>query len=1038
MRVCGCGVATTQLAWAGPVGRGSLAGPWWAGIRTPVRWRALVSVTDPATSKGPITVGDLVRRRLGTIVVLGALLVLFSANRIAVVLTDLWWYSERGFRDVFTTVLGSRIVLGLVFGLILAGLIALNLMIARKLRPFYVPSSPQQAQIQRYREMADPYLPWLIAAIAVVFGFTSGLAISANWETLLLWNNAVEVGATDPTFGTDIGFYLFRLPFWALLQTWLFTSLILTGLLTAGAHYLLGGIRPEAEEKVLPSVKAHLSILLAAIIAVHAWGYWLDRYQLNYSERGTVTGAAYTDINAELPALYLLMGAAVIAIVLVIVSMRRAGFLLPGAAVGLLVVASIILQGAYPAAIQRLRVDPQELPREAEYIDRNLAATRTAYGLDDVELRPFTISNDLDEADVIENEVTLRNIRLWDPTVLETTYQELQSLRPYYQFNTVAIDRYSVDGEPRQVMIATRELSQLPEQADTWQNRHITYTHGYGVVASQVNTANEQGQPVFISSNIPPQGEDQVVPSEQPGIYFGEFSEPVYSLIRTDEPELDFEDPDTLEQQFTEYDGAGGVPIDNVFRRVAYALRFNDYNLVLTNLLRDDSRIIYHRNVRDRVRQVAPFLELDGQPYPVVTEDGGVKWIIDAYTTSNAYPYSQRQTLEAGGSQVQVNYVRNSVKAVVDAYDGDVTLYRVEEDDPVLDVWEQVFPGLITPVAEAENNIEANFRYPQDLFRLQAQLYTTYHIPNAEPFYNQADAWSIPADPSAAANQSGADLTQAQQRALEPYYLLMRLPGEEVEEFVLIQPYLARGRPNMVAWLAGRGDGENLNELFAVRFPSSAQVLGPLQAQARIEQDDDISAYITLREREQSRVIRGNLQVLPIADSILYVEPLFLENPNAQIPELARVALVLGERTAFDTTFAGALGQLLGIEVPDVIAEEEARDPGDDPVTGEPGDPDPDPEAPEGEEPDEPEGEEVTVPEDLLADALAAFARAEVALREGDLGTYQQEIANARELLEQAAEAQGIGVEDLGADADEPSDAELLEDLQSGEAAGDR
>ncbi len=969
--------------------------------------------------------GELVRRRLGTVVVLGLLLVLFSANRIALLVTDFWWFDARGFRQVFTTVLSTRILLGLVFFAILALLIAANLFIARKLRPFYVPSSPQQAQIQRYREMADPYLPWLIVAIAVVFGATSGLAVSASWETWLLFRDGGTVGIADPQFGVDLGFYLFSLPFWALLQTWLFTSLVLTAMLTAGAHYLLGGIRPEAEdEKILPAVKAHLAVLLALILAVRAWGYWLDRYELLYSERGTVTGAAFTDVNAELPALYLLIGVSVIAIGLVLASIRRSGFLLPGAAVGLLVVASIILQGAYPAVIQRVQVDPQELAREQEFIQRNLDATRAAYGIDEVDRVPFSIQNDLDLDDVDDNDITFLNVRLWDPNVLETTYQQLQSLRPYYEFNSVATDRYEIDGAMRQVMLATRELSQLPETSDNWQNRHITFTHGFGVVASQVNTANAEGQPVFIASNIPVAGTDAVVPSEESSIYFGEFADPPYNLVRTDEDELNFEDPETQEQVLTEYDGSAGVAINSIGRRLAFALRFNDYNLILTNLLRDDSLILYNRQIIDRVREVAPFLELDSNPYPVV-ENGRVKWIIDAYTTSNRYPYSEREILSVAGRNVPVNYVRNSVKVTVDAFDGDVTLYRVEEDDPILDAWERVFPDLITPAAEA-GDIAANFRYPQDLFALQSDIYTAYHIPGATAFFNRADEFDLPNDPAAAANAASgggpaaaADLAGGGQR-LEPYYLLMKLPGEEIEEFVLIQPYLARNRPNMVSWLAGRSDGENLNSLLQVRFPSDQQVLGPAQAQARIEQDDDISAYITLRSREGSDVIRGNLQVIPVADSILYVQPLFLENPQAQIPELARVALVMGERTAFDRTLAGSLSQLIGVPVPDAIAAEEAIDDIDLPDDADP-DADPDDEA-------EPE-DQAQISERLLREALAAFGRADEALRNGDLAAYQSAVLEAQRLIERAARSAGVPIEELLVDDDEPSDAELLEEF---------
>ncbi|HSK23562.1 MAG TPA: UPF0182 family protein [Egicoccus sp.] len=967
--------------------------------------------------------GDLVRRRLGTLVVLGVLFVLFSANRIAVLVTDLWWFGARGYREIFTTILFTRFGLGIGFGLLLAALIAANLMLARRLRPFYIPSTPQQAQIQRYRELADPYLPWLIAGIAAIFGFTSGAAVSAQWESFLLWMNGGTVGTTDPQFGIDLGFYLFDLPFLSFIQTWLFTSLILTAMLTVGAHYLLGGIRPEAEgEKLLPAVRVHLFVILAVILAVRGWGYWLDRYQLLYSPRGTVTGASYTDVNAELPALYLLLGVTVIAILLVLYATRQRGFLLPGAAVGLLLVASIILQGAYPAAIQRLRVDPQELNREREYIDRNLAATRDAFGLDEVSLDTFTIANDLNQQEVDDNQVTLRNIRLWDPGVLQTTYQELQALRPYYEFRDVAIDRYEIDGDLRQVMLGTRELSDLPESSDTWQNRHITYTHGFGLVASQVNTANEQGQPVFLAANIPPRGDDEVVPGEEAAIYFGSSPTPAYSLVRTEADELDFEDPETQEQVTTVYDGQGGVEINSLARRLAFALRFGDYNLVLTSLLDDDSRIIFNRQVRERVRSVAPFLELDSQPYPIVA-DGRIKWIVDAYTTSNHYPYAEQGILQTGDRQIPVNYVRNSVKVVVDAYDGDVTFYRVQDGDPVLDAWEQAFPGLISPATEASDALAAHFRYPQDLFWLQANLYTRYHIPTAEGFYNRADEWDIPPDAPAAVNR-GADPNnlQAADTPLFPYYLLMRLPGAEEEEFVLIQPYLARERDNMVAWLAGRSDGEHLNELFAVRFPSDQLVLGPPQAQARIEQDEDISAYITLRDREGTSVIRGNLQVLPIADSLLYVEPIFLRSDNAEIPELAQVALVLGERTAFAPTFAEALADLLGVDVPDVIIEDEATDPDVD--TGG-----------EGEAGEEPDDDEVAVSESLLRDALEAFNRAQQALQDGDLAAYQREVDRVRSLLEQAAEAQGISVEELF--SDEPTDAELLEDAQQSGGGAD-
>ena len=932
-------------------------------------------------------VGNFIRRRLGTILVVVAVLLFLSANRIATFLTDLWWFDELGLRSVYTTVLWAEITLGVLFGLVLAVLVAGNLILAWRMRPFFVPQSPQQAIVERYRQMVDPYLPWVIAGIAILFGVTSGAAVASQWEPYLLWANAREFGTLDPQFGRDVGFYVFELPWLSFMQTWLFTSLLLVSLLTVGAHYLLGGIRPESKgDKILPNVRVHLSLLLAALLAIRAWGYWLDRFMLNYSPRGQVTGASFTDVNAELPALNLLIGVSVIAILMVLVSIRRRGFLLPGAAIGLLVLASILLQGAYPAAIQRLRVDPQELARESEFIGRNIESTRVAYGMEDAEVSQFPVTNDLDEAELEENEVTLSNVRLWDPGVLETTYAQLQALRPYYQFIDVDVDRYVIDGVVRQVMLSARELqvSGLQAQARTWQNETLTYTHGFGVVASQVNTANREGQPVFLTRDIPPAGVPEIDPEEQPGIYFGEVDEPAYSIVRTEARELDYENPETLEQVTTSYAGAGGVPIGGYARRLAFALRFSDPNFVLSGLLREDSKVIFKRDIRDRVRSVAPYLEIDRDPYPVVL-DGRVLWVQDAYTTSNYYPYSQRRVLDTGGSAPFVNYVRNSVKAVVDAYDGEVTLYVVDDQDPLVQAWSAIFPEPYAPMSEAPAGLTEHLRYPQDLFQLQSDVYRTYHIENIENFYSKADEYDLPPDVSLLANRP--DLTRAQAPPLQPYYLLMRLPGEENEEFVLIQPYLARGKENMVAWLAARSDAEHYGELFAVQFPSNQTILGPSQAQARIEQEDEIAEYITLRDQAGSQVIRGNLLVLPIGDSILYVEPLFLQSGQAEIPELARVVVVMGSDVAMEPSLAGALAELVG-------ADEPVTD--DEPVDG----------APEEED----EGDELDA-DQLLVRALEAFVRAEEALREGRLGDYQRLVEQGQDLVRRAAEARGVAPE---------------------------
>ncbi len=909
---------------------------------------------------------------------------------------DLWWFDEVGYREVFTTILSTHLLTGAVGAVVLGVLVAINLHIARKMRPLFLPSTPQQAQVERYRELVDPYLPWVIAGISVLFAASSGLALSLEWETVLLWRNGVDTGVLDPQFGRDIGYYLFDLPMWSLLQEWLLTSLVLTTMLTVGAHYLLGGIRPENPgEKIMPNVKGHLSGLFAVVLAVWAWGYWLDRFMLNYSPRGTVTGASYTDVNAELRALEILLVMAVLAIGLVLYNIRKRGFLLPGAAVGLLLVGSIFLQGAYPAAIQRLQVEPQELARERPYIERNLEATRLAYGLDEVELRPFEVRNDLNAQQVADNEATLVNTRLWDDELLSTTYAELQALRPYYRFNDVDIDRYVIDGEVRQVMLSTRDLRQedLPASAQNWQNQALTYTHGYGVVASQVNIASEDGQPVFLASDIPPQGESELVPSVEAGIYFGDEGSPTFNIVNSDQDELDYEEPRSQQQVPTRYDGLGGVELSSFTRRLAFAIEFGDTNILLSNLIRDDSRLLRLRDVADRVGEVAPYLTLDRDPYPVVLE-GRVLWVQDAYTTSQWYPYSQFGQLDAQRGPQFVNYVRNSVKAVVDAYDGTVQLFSIDPDDAMLQAWSAAFPSSFQPMSELPAGLEAHFRYPQDLFELQSKVYATYHIPGVDAFFSKADEWDIP--PDAAAVQNGATSATAAPD-LEPYYLLMRLPGETEEEFVLIQPYLASNRPNMVSWLAARSDPGHYGELFAVQFPSDSEILGMSQVQARIEQEDAIANYITVRQGAGSRVIRGNMLVLPIEQSIVYVEPLFLQGDGSDIPELARVVLVMGNRVVFEETLAEAIASLVGGVLPEV------------------------PGGPVG-EPSTPGVPDVDADPELLQDALAAFARADAALARGDLGAYQELIDEAQDLIRAALE--GRTADDLAAEEEAEAAAE--------------
>ncbi len=981
-----------------------------------------------------------IRQRLPLVLLGVIVLALLFGNRVAVFLTDFWWFREIGAREVFTGVLFTRILLTVVGGLVAGAVIVATLQVARRLRPTVVPASPQQAAIEQYRNQAEPYLKWLVGGVAALFGLSSGLALGSAWATFLLWRNGGEFGQVDPQFGRDVGFFVFELPWWQLVQSWAFTTLVLVTMLTAGAHLLLGGIRPDAErDKVLPAVKVHLSVLLIGLLALRGWGYWLDRYELDFSERGTVTGASYTDVNAELPALYLLLAATVVAIVLVLWGLRQNSFTLPGVAIALLVVSSIVLQGAYPAAIQRLRVDPQELNRERQYIAANLEMTRTAYELTDLDLNNFDIANNLDAQQIESNETTFANIRLWDPDLLQDNYQELQSLRPFYEFHDVDIDRYLIDGQPRQVMLSARELD--PEAdivAGQWQNQRLTYTHGYGVVASQVNTATNAGQPVFLASDIPPQTNEAIAPDaglvpEEPGMYYASDGFLDYAIVDTEQPELDYEQPDTQRQETVRYAGEGGVPLGGLGSRLAWAMRYSDPNFVLSNLLRDDSRVVLHREVPDRIREVAPYLKLDRDPYAVVMEDR-VVWVQDAYTTTTRYPYSEyRNFAHADGSDT-VNYVRNSVKAVVDSYDGTVTLYVSEPDDPIVQAWRKAFPSLYADFEDAPDELVSHFRYPEDLFTLQADLYATYHIPEAEQFYNRADSWAIPRDAAQIENDNDSG-----NPPLDPYYLITRLPGEPEAEFVMIQPYVPANRQNMVAWLAARSDPEHYGELFAVRFPTNDNVLGPVQAHGRIEQESEIAERITLVDQQGSSLIRGNLLVLPVEESILFVEPLFLVNQQSRIPELWQVVLVMGDRVVMRPTLEGALQALVtgGPPVsPDPTAGlgttgDGGDDAGADPDT--PASPEPTDAPSEAATGSEAPGTPATPPPggdvdpdadpgQLVQEALDLFTRADAALAEGDLGTYQDLTDQARQRLERLDE---LGVLDgaVPAPSGEPSPA---------------
>ena len=886
----------------------------------------------------------------------------------------LWFKEDANLPSVFWGVFWSKAVLVLVFGVAFFALLYANLLIVKRFAPRYRLFSPEQEVVDRFRAQVDPYMNLLLPGVSILFAAFAALGVTGMWQRFLLWRNGAEAafGQPDPVFGRDLGFYVFELPFLHFVQSWLFSSLVVITIVTAVAYYLWGGIRFQAiGEKVTPTVKAHLSVLLGIIVLVRAWGYRLDQFDLLTSSRGVVTGASYTDVNAQLPALRILVPIAIVCAVLFLVNIRFRGWALPAIGIGLLALVSLIAGVAYPAFVQKFQVEPQELQRESEFIDRNREFTRSAYGLTDVEERSFRVSEDVTTEDIENNPITISNIRLWDPATLQTAVRQLQQIRPYYTFEDVDVDRYALEnGERRVVMVAGREIDQsgVPAENQSWQNLHLFYTHGYGYVATRVDRVTGEGQPEFVVRDIPPASlpsEDfEVVDPPGPRIYFGEHEVEEFVVANTGQEEFDRpEGTQEGEEATVVYGGDGGVEVGGFFRKLALAWRFRDVNLLISDLIEQDSKIMFNRRIHDRVQKVAPFLMFDYDPYMAVV-DGRLTWIWDAYTHSDEYPYSQRLDL-ATVSELdgEANYLRNSVKVTVDAYDGSMRFYVIDPNDPIVRAWQAAFPDLFTSGEEVSQNLREHFRYPEDLFKIQATQFARYHVDSATDFFSGRDFWGLPKDPSPSASEGDV---------LDPYYVLMRLPGEEREEFVLFSPFTPNNRPNMIAWLAAKSDPDGYGELTAFEFQAGQSIDGPEQVFRRINQDADFSRERTLLGQGGSEVVFGNLLAIPVESSILYVLPMYIESTatGGGIPELKRVVIVHGQTVTVGDTLRAALEASFG----------------------------------EGEEPppEEP-GTDQTIQE-LLDEALRHFRLAEQALRAGDLATYQSELALARAAIQEAAQ----------------------------------
>jgi uncharacterized membrane protein (UPF0182 family) len=880
--------------------------------------------------------------------------------------TEWLWFGEVGYRPVFWIPILSGTAVAAAAALSVFLILFLNARPLLGLR-----STPRVIDLRStggrvYRQVVNRLGAGRLAALgAGAVSVVAGAGAAGAWPTFQAWVHQVPFGIRDPIFGRDMAFYVFTLPAYQAIYDWLFAWMLVALVLVAAGYYFdLAPLLVRGVWAVPRGARAHLMVLGGLLLLVRAAGFWLATYGLLFSPHGAVFGAGYTDLHARLPVLRLLIGLSAVCGVLLLATVRMRAVRPAIVALGLLIIVWIGGAGLYPTFVQQVEVAPNELHREAPYIQSGIAATLHAYNLDRVEEKQFPATVSLTPALVRDNQTVLDNVRLWDYRPLLRTYAQLQSLRLYYTFTSVGIDRYRIGGREQQVMLSARELDvgRLPDQAHTWVNEHLVFTHGYGLVMTPVNRISGEGLPEFYIKDIPPQSPIGLTVG-RPELYYGMLGTP-YVVVNTRTKELDY--PQGDRNVYTTYAGTGGVPMNAPLTRLAFAARFGAASLLLSTDITAQSRIMFHRTVQDRVARIAPFLTFDRDPY-LVLADGRLYWIVDAYTTSGGYPYS----LPSG----EFNYIRNSVKAVVDAYNGTVRFYLVDPADPVARVYARIFPHIFRPLEELPSSLAAHLRYPVDLFTIQAHIYATFHMKDPQVFYNREDTWAVP-----------NELFGGSPQPLEPYYVNLRLEPARGEEFTLILPFTPSGKDNMVAWMAGRSDAPNYGRLLVYRFPKDRTVFGPMQIEARINQDPVISSQLTLWNQQGSQVIRGNLLVVPIADALLYIEPLYLQAEGSALPELKRVIVSYGAQIAMEPTLEGALGRLFGT-LPSAPAQ----------PSGEPGT-NPSVSAPPGGAPGSAQvpGSAAAVPSTrvavLVAEANAHYVRALAALRSGDFAAYGREI----------------------------------------------
>ena len=845
--------------------------------------------------------------------------------------TDFLWFKSVDSTDVFTTSFGIRIGLFVAFGVIMALGLGASMVIAYRTRPTQRIRTPEQMSLERYRAGLEPLRKPLAFVIPAALGALGGISAAAEWRSWSLWRNQEPYGEVDPQFGLDLSFYMFSYPWLRFLLGFGFALVLLAMLAAAIVHYLYGGIRlQQPGPRVSDAAQTQLSILLGIFCLLKAAAYWLDRYGLALKNEDLVqgfTGLKYRDVNALLPAKSILMVIALICAVLFFVNAFRRSWPVAGSALALLVVSAILIGGIYPAIVQQFQVKPSELVKEEQSIRYNIDATRAAYNLDDIQVEEYNASKEPDKSVLATQTGTLENIRIVDPSVVSPTFRALQQNFAFYSFPDVLdVDRYILDGKQRGAIASVRELNLdgVPAAQRNWANDHLVYTHGYGFVGAYDNEKSPNGEPVFFESNIPPSG---ALPIDQPRVYFGE-SSPEYSIVGGNPAdgtarELDYPD-DTAPngQRKNTYDGTGGVPVGSSLDRLLFAIKYQEPNILLSNLINDQSRIMWDRDPKTVVGKVAPWLRLDNDPYPVVV-GGRIKWIVDAYTTSNSYPFSSRVTLNEAISDStltrtspnlprdQINYIRNSAKAVVDAYDGTVDIYGWDEEDPILKTWSKVFPGTVKPKSEMPADILPHGRYPEDAFKIQRMMYSRYHVTDPAVFYSGQDFWNVPVDP-----------TNSQENQLQPpYYLQLQMPGQTAPRFSLTTTYSPINRPTLAAFMAVDSDpGENYGKFRVLQLPKNTTIPGPVQVQNSFDSNAAIANEINILRQGGSEVQPGNLLSLPVGGGMLYVEPLYVRAANNGYPLLQKILVSFGDKTVMSDNLPDALravGVIPGTAKPD-------------------------------------------------------------------------------------------------------------------------